>query len=59
MPGRFEVEGLEGGETRGGATHVLKSKDDLLTVPFQTTSIHFQEILSPFFSPAKPGFLAP
>lgn len=54
--GRFEVEGLEGGETKRASIHGLKPKSNLLTFPFQATSIHFQEIFNPFFfSPAKHG----
>lgn len=43
-----------GGESRrrGGQERVicvLKPQSNLLTFPFQATSIHFQEILNPFF----------
>lgn len=43
------MDGLGGGEAKGGAIHVLKTKSNLLIFPFQATSIHFQEILNPFF----------
>lgn len=53
-PGRFEVEGLEGGMAKSRSTYVLKPKSNLLTFPFQATSIQVQDIFNPFlFCPAK------